>query len=301
MSDLVSICIPTHNAEKFIQVTIDKIYKDTKYSNFEVIIIDDGSTDSTPQILKAIPHPIRFLSRENKGSNPTRNELLSMAKGTWVQFLDSDDELLPNKLESNLSLNNLKNIDAIYCPVVEERPDGTRHTTMYEGDIVEQWFRWQFSQTGGVLWRKSALEKIGGWNEDYPCCQDNELCLRAIQNELSIEFDTNPGALYRILEGTLSRSNPLLVLKHKIELQKKMLPWLHSKNNSDYDKVAGQALFENLRMVSLHDTVLAKELHQELKSILSIQGPAAPSSYKLFYRLFGFANSERLAKLLRRA
>src|SRR3954463_5077031 len=104
---LVSIIIPVYNAEKYIAETINSA-ADQTWSNKEIIIIDDGSTDGSLAIAKRFANDqIKVFSQANKGASAARNRGLLEAKGKYVQFLDGDDLLMPNKIA--LQLEHISN------------------------------------------------------------------------------------------------------------------------------------------------------------------------------------------------
>ena len=109
MDDLVSIITPTYNSEHFISVTIQSVQNQT-YSNWELIIIDDCSTDTTAEIINAaIKSDARiklYILTKNEGTGVARNYGVDKAKGSYISFLDSDDLWMPNKLERQLDFMN---------------------------------------------------------------------------------------------------------------------------------------------------------------------------------------------------
>ncbi len=106
-NSLVSICIPVHNAARWINNTILSALNQT-WENKEIIIVDDGSTDETLKIVKNFEvKNLKLISQRNKGACAARNLSLSNAQGDYIQWLDADDILHPQKIESQLSNNEL--------------------------------------------------------------------------------------------------------------------------------------------------------------------------------------------------
>src|SRR5262245_48187120 len=101
MQSLVSILIPCHNAEQWIAGAIESALAQT-WAIKEVIVVDDGSTDSSLDIIKSFSGRIRCEAQEHLGGNQTRNYLLELALGQWVQYLDADDYLRPTKIERQM-------------------------------------------------------------------------------------------------------------------------------------------------------------------------------------------------------
>lgn len=101
MSPRVSVLIPTYNYGAFLPAAIESVLAQT-YTDYEVIVLDDGSTDHTAQIVAAYPQ-VRYLYQENAGIAAARNRLLDEARGEFAAFLDADDLWMPEKLERQVS------------------------------------------------------------------------------------------------------------------------------------------------------------------------------------------------------
>lgn len=111
---LISVIIPVYNVEDYLVECIDSVLNQT-YENIEIIIINDGSTDSSYKILKKYSSydNIRILSQENSGQSVARNNGMKIAKGKYIYFLDSDDYILPNAFEELLKTMEQNNLDLI--------------------------------------------------------------------------------------------------------------------------------------------------------------------------------------------
>ena len=113
MPNLVSIIIPCYNASRYIKETINSVLAQA-YQNFEIIVINDGSTDQSSEIIKTIKHDrIHLVEQENQGVSFSRNNGIALAKGEFIVFLDADDILHPNFLERRIF--TLKKSAAIAC------------------------------------------------------------------------------------------------------------------------------------------------------------------------------------------
>jgi hypothetical protein len=171
-------------------------------------------------------------------------------------------------------------------------------------DIYTQWIRWHIPQTGGCLWRREALERIGGWKEGQPCCQEHELYLRALMAGLRFVFAPTPGAVYRLWsEETLCRKDPLLVIRVRTGLLDTLHDFLSKKGalTKDHTAEIGRACFEMARTWARYDLPGAAAYHcgRKRKGLLAPRGPAAPLHYRFAHTLLGFTAAERLARLLR--
>lgn len=100
---MVSVVIPAYNAGGFIRRTIDSVLSQT-YTDRELIVVDDGSTDNTSEVVKSYGAKVRYIHQDNAGDGPARNTGIRAAKGDWIAFLDHDDEWLPRKLELQMDL-----------------------------------------------------------------------------------------------------------------------------------------------------------------------------------------------------
>lgn len=134
MDELVSIIMPSYNTAKFISETIESVLAQT-YSNWELIIVDDCSTDDTDAVVcpYLADDRIRYIKNEkNSGAAVSRNRALREAKGKWVAFLDSDDLWFPEKLEKQISFMKNKGYHFSYTNYIEmnedSAPNGRRIT-----------------------------------------------------------------------------------------------------------------------------------------------------------------------------
>ena len=117
----VSIIVPIYNKEKYIKKCIDSILNQT-YSNIEAIVINDGSTDNSDNIMKSYNNKIiKYYSRKNHGIGATRNFGLKKATGDYIVFLDSDDYLSDNNAIKYLTMQmEMDNLDIIICDYQED-------------------------------------------------------------------------------------------------------------------------------------------------------------------------------------
>ncbi len=311
MAPKVSILIPCYNAERWVGQAIESALAQT-WPNKELIVVDDGSTDGSRAVIESFNGRIRYEFGPNRGGNPCRNRLLELASGEWVQFLDADDYLLPEKIFDQMDYSS--SADVVYGPIFIKNQSSRSETQEVviptsDSDLFQQWIRWQVCQTGGVLWKRDALCKIGGWNEDYRCCQDNEVCLRAIQHGLKFSFCPKAGAAYRIWsEETVCRKNPRDVIATKTALIDEMIKWLkdNARLNSRHIAAAGQASFEMARILAKFSISEASRYAEEQKSkgIWNPVGPAAPITFCRVMNIFGYFIAEvfaRSARILKKA
>ena len=124
---LISVIIPMYNAEKYISKNINSILSQT-YSYFELIIVNDGSTDNSLDVVyKFSDERINIISKENGGVSSARNLGLSAAKGDYVFFIDADDYIEPNTLEKFVDVIDSYNPDLIICGIFSETYKNSGH------------------------------------------------------------------------------------------------------------------------------------------------------------------------------
>ncbi len=316
MSTMVTIAIPCRDAERWLADAVRSALDQGRSGRIEVdvVVVDDGSRDGSRECLAEFGGLVRLMESGGGGANMARNMALGVARGEWVQFLDADDYLLPGKIERQLEeAGNAANEAAVlYGPTYAEKwRDGKVEERTVMGidagtSLVEQWISWQMPQTGGALWRRSALEALGGWDEAAPCCQEHELYLRAIQAGVKMVLTPTPGAVYRLWsEQTLCRRDPRRTIAVRSQLIERMLEWVESGNGdaAAARRVAGRVFFEMSRTlagINLGEAV-AYHVGYRRRGLICVEGAAAPATYRLAYRLFGFRVSEWLAAATRKA
>ncbi len=178
----VSVIIPTHNRARLLERALQSVLAQGR-SVQEIIVVDDGSTDSTEEVV-CTRFPQAHYSREpNRGVSHARNRGIEAASGDWLAFLDSDDEWLPQKLawqERMLAANpqyKICHTDEIWIR------DGTRVNAMKKhakagGFIFERCLPLCVISPSSVLIHRSVFDGVGLFNEDLPACEDYDLWLR---------------------------------------------------------------------------------------------------------------------------
>ncbi|WP_414577901.1 glycosyltransferase [Anabaena sp. CCY 9402-a] len=205
----ISIIIPAFNSEKTIADTIDSVFNQT-FNNFELIIINDGSTDSTLEVISKFQDSrLKIFSFGNAGGNISRNRGLKRAVGEFISFLDADDLWTPNKLQLQLeALQN--NLDAqvaySWTDYIDENANflvsGTHITA--NGDVYDKLLVNNFLENGSnPLIRREVLIELGGFDESLDAAQDWDMWLRLADK---YEFVAVPFVqiLYRVSSNSLS-------------------------------------------------------------------------------------------------
>jgi len=307
---VVTIGIPCRNAQQWIAAAVESALAQEAVRP-DVVVVDDGSTDDSLAILDTFGDRIRVFRHAGEGAPSARNRALAEAHGDWIQFLDADDYLLPDKIQRQLNAADSFPAGMVpYSPVLSETwRDGKVVSLAADAidpvlDIYSQWLLWQMPQTGGVLWPVQTLRSLGGWKPDQPCCQEHELYLRALQSGIGFGFASDARAVYRLWsEDTLCRKDPAQVIRVRSGLLAAMLDWLESSGRiqPQHRQYAGRAFFEMARTLATRDPSGAAQYHAywRQQGLIRPEGAAAPAIYRAFYRCFGFAFAERIAAWLR--
>jgi glycosyltransferase involved in cell wall biosynthesis len=185
MQPLVSVIIPTYNRAAFLKEALDSLEKQI-FKDFEVIVIDDGSTDTTQDILKAYQSKINLRAiafSENQGVSKARNWGIRESHLPWIAFLDSDDQWTPNKLE--VQMKYLKEHPDIKICQTEEIwiRDGVRVNPMKKheksgGDIFRRALELCIVSPSATVVSRRLLDEVGPFDESLPVCEDYDLWLR---------------------------------------------------------------------------------------------------------------------------
>ncbi|MCK5831203.1 MAG: glycosyltransferase [Methylococcales bacterium] len=178
----MSIIIPTFNRRTLLERALKSVYKQT-FSDFEVIVVDDGSTDNTDKMIKDLFPKVRYLSQTNTGVSSARNKGIDVALGEWIAFLDSDDEWLPLKLENQISLLKSKP-DYKICHTEEQWVrDGQKVNQMKKhkktgGWIFPQCLPLCAMSPSSIIIHNSIFSELGYFDTTLPACEDYDMWLR---------------------------------------------------------------------------------------------------------------------------
>jgi glycosyltransferase involved in cell wall biosynthesis len=210
---LVSVLIPVYNGAADVGAAIDSALAQ-RGCRVEVVVVDDGSTDATPQILAGYGDRIRAVRQNNRGAKQlagTRNHTATLARGDWLAFLDHDDLWQPDKLQRQLEVAEQNSADVVYTNAQNfgavERVAALRSdpATMPEGDLLEPLLRDNFLVMSSVLMKRSLFEAVGGFTETPEVSEDWDLWLKAAAAGAKFAAIGDPLTLYRWRPGSFSR------------------------------------------------------------------------------------------------
>jgi len=236
-NNLVSVIIPIFNGESYIKEAVDSVLSQT-YKNIEVIIVDDGSTDRTGEIVKDIiqhDRRIRYIYQENKGQSAARNTAIDNAKGKYIAFLDADDVFLPTKIEKQVSYMELHpDCDLCYCKIYHfynNFPEKLFYFSLEHpsGYLFENLLRKNFINPLSVVVKKEVLDKFGAFEPTFRRLDEQYLWLKLSFHKVKFCYLDESLAKYRVFKGSLSNESSYFQETEEkfFELLKIIKTWLN--------------------------------------------------------------------------
>jgi glycosyltransferase involved in cell wall biosynthesis len=295
----VSVCIPVYNCEAYVAETIRSVLGQT-YRNIEIIVVDDGSSDSSLQVLKAFGGRINLLRQKNRGASAARNAAWTVAKGAYIQFLDADDILSADKIELQVAaLRNASDHVAVCHTVFFKREEDRLKTPVQENELlfinssqdpvdfmVRLWggynFRAWMVQTNAWLLPRQIIERFGGWDETLTLDDDGEFFARMVLNAKGV-IKTGGLNYYRkhaVHKENLSERKSTESLNSYFHSVLRKKQYLLEKRNDEPARKAAYYLLTQLAMLCYLSTpALYQKIKAELQQLpdyrypVSIGGP----------------------------
>lgn len=205
---LVSVIIPTYNRSELLREAIQSTIAQT-YRPIECIVVDDGSSDNTKEVVDGLiiknnqNFKLIYIHQQNAGSQVARNTGTMASTGEYIQYLDSDDLLYPEKIEKQVSFLNMHtDCDGVWS----SWRMGTPEKNVYIGSIAREDLLTQFLSehcihTLAFLLRRKLVEKIGPWDVDIKRNQEIDFQVRGLLAGANYQYQSQIGGLWRIHEG----------------------------------------------------------------------------------------------------
>jgi GT2 family glycosyltransferase len=298
----VSILIPCYNAEQWIGEAIQSALDQT-HPNKEVIVVDDGSTDGSLDVIRSFGQQILWETGPNRGGNAARNRLLELSKGTWLQYVDADDYLLPAKI-SNQLFHAREDTDIVFSPTLFEEWSTSGKQTHVYAEIPaphEPWTLlafWKLPQTGGPLFRRDAIVAAGGWNENRGCCQEHDLYFRLLRAGAKSIFTLDALAVYRYWStDSVSRKNSQQLLCTKLDVLNTIEEHLLSTGQLSPERLDAISFtrFATARMLWPIDSNAALRAIKVLCTSNPGFRPKTNAAYTFLFSWLGFHMAETIA------
>ena len=295
--ELVSVIIPVYNREKTIKKSIDSILNQT-YSNLEIIVVDDCSLDGSRDVVKSYKDKrVRLIAcEENKGANHARNLGISLSKGNYIAFNDSDDEWTDDKLEIQLNYMKENNLAVSFSPyIIKETgmiiPENYSQLTCDTAYVKAELRAHNVIGTPTLVLSKAVVEDIGMFDEEMPRLQDYEYVIRIVEK---YEIGCCPNILLKVGTGggristndkRLDIATGMILKKHISFFDKNtsfLLKNMFTNDNHEFEK----SIFEDI----IND--------KQIRDAISLEGIKISKSYIETYsersRLLNRINFKRL-------
>jgi glycosyltransferase involved in cell wall biosynthesis len=241
-TDLISVLLPVYNGSAYLEESIKSILDQT-YSNFEIIIINDGSTDESPLIIQKFKDDqrIRFFNQQNQGLSAALNRAIGLAKGKYLARQDQDDISLPLRFEKQIEfLENHPDYAMVgtWAEILGEKTRTRRsHKHPAESSILK--FDLLFNNPfvhSSVMMRKSTFDQIGLYSTDKSRQppEDYELWSR-IAKKFEVANIPEILLIYREVPGSMSRDKLNPLLERLVRISAENLAWFSGRKSSDTD------------------------------------------------------------------
>ena len=181
----VSVMIPAYNSAKYLSDAIASVLNQT-YTDYEIIVVNDGSTDNTREAIEPYLNSVRYFEQENRGVSATRNRGIYLARGELIAFLDADDIFMPQKLEQQVAIFNAQpNIGIVnsgFRLMTEEKVEITNIERWHKIPELtpEIWLLHKPVLPSAMMFKKSWLMKVEGFDPRFSASEDVDVVLRMV-------------------------------------------------------------------------------------------------------------------------
>lgn len=302
-SSLVSIIIPTYNSKQYLESAVNSALSQS-YTDIEVIVVDDGSSDGTAELFPDFEkRGVKCYMQSNKGAAAARNLGLKNAKGSFIQYLDSDDILHKDKLKIQLEIMQKDGADLSFCfweqftdNVLETKPFVFKHidySEIHNGkDIMRSYGMKGISGAiHSMLVRRDVIEKVGEWNEELTNNDDGEYFTRAYLKSQKVSVIKQSLVYHRVgKSNTLSRVNTDLKANSALKSWDLIYQYILNENDETLLSYPKKGYFVNYRMTMGSNIKYAKIFAKRFDDIKS---PFFLSSWKYYWiiKWFGLYNA----------
>ena len=286
----VSVIIATFNRAAFLSETLDSVMRQ-KFEEFEVIVVDDGSTDDTKEVVRHYGDRIRYVFQENRGPSAARNLGVRHARAPWIAIQDSDDLCTPDHLEvlygyaREHSGCRMVFANGVYLGGREHNretiiPAGKSRRLAREGVRLVDLFEKSIVRLQAALISKSSYDAVGGHDENLRICMDLDLSFRLLMN-YPVAYIDRVVFLYRKHEWNIGRNEELRLLENIRVIEKLIRGFPQAEKQLGCGRIARRMAYRSYRLAKGRRK---RGQHREAREAIATAVFLRP--YSLKYRFF---------------
>ncbi|MFH1790461.1 MAG: glycosyltransferase [Candidatus Omnitrophota bacterium] len=304
----VTVVIPCHNAEKYLAEAVESALGQKGVSS-EVIVVDDGSSDSSAGIITRDFPSVKLIRSECQGPSRARNLGTRHAGGAFIQYLDADDILAPDKIRIQKEALEKSPADVAYGDWLRLKhsdkkgwaPSETirRQMRIPEIDLFTDFW----CPPAAYLFRKEIVDRIGGWKEEFPIIQDARFVLDCALYGARFAYCPGVMASYRAGQGgSVSARDPRGFIRDCFRNAKDVEAWWRGHNGITAER--RQALIKAYSYVMRSSFEKDREAFEEAfgraQNLVPDYLPDQPAHFRVTAKIFGYRNAERIALIYRK-
>jgi glycosyltransferase involved in cell wall biosynthesis len=302
------VIIPCHNAERWVREAVDSCLSQT-YQPIEIVVVDDGSSDASLAVLRSYGTAISLHSGPNRGGSHARNYGFALSGGEYIQFLDADDYLLPEKIGRQVTFLEQTGADLVYGDWRHrfEHPDGhstlgDEHIAGEQTDVLESLLAGWWTANMTLLVRRHVVDLSGGWDETLEVAQDRDFFLGVSMLGVDIRYQAGCHSVYRrygdVTVSTFSRRSWLEGHQRILEKAERCLV-AADRFPGQYRQAMAKSYFHLARGYYDLDLEIYRHLLDKTLELDPDFRPGESWLYNMAWRLAGFGSADRLAKFKR--
>lgn len=302
MSKTVSIIIINYNGEQWIDEAITSALSQT-YPHLEVIVIDDGSQDNSPQIIASFGDKITSATQPNQGANTARNHGFKLSQGDYVLFLDGDDWLESDTIAHMMNAAASYPNQIIACPwryLQDGRTFPSGNPALKTDPILDE-ISARYTALHALLYPRQALIDVGGWDENLFASQDVDLKLRCLLNGYSMIHISHGMSYYRLHgNASISKSMSAKAVMSRLDVLKRAEQLLTEQGLLDsYREALSKAFHRLAGSIILEHPQIGAESLAHAERLFGQQSIDGTLSHRILCRVLGLRRKQQLSQMMR--
>ena len=304
-----SVIIPCYNNQQFVRDTIESVLNQT-YEPTEIIVIDDGSTDGSLDVIRSFSDRITWRTGENQGACHARNWGAELASGDCLMFLDADDLISPDTIAAlvNALDGGKKKLAACPWSTLKRGEEGWKKEatglsrTSPRGDPVYGWLSGWYVPLCALMWSRPAYELTGGWDEQLHANQDGDLVLRALTSGASLTHTSEGMGFYRD-HGTARASTSVTWTEQTVRSRARVLCKITKRLKAQgqlekYAVLIGKKYYSLARHAATIDAALFEKYRRLSRKYAGNQASSGTFMHRALSSVLGLRRKEQLAATL---